>query len=292
MNKPNFFIIGAPKAGTTSLASWLSENPNVFVSAVKEPFFFSKDVVPSDYKSIKDYEKLFTKATNDFLAIGEASTTYLRSSIAIHDILKYQPEARFIVMLRNPVEVAVSLHSQEVYSLNEDILDFDEAWDAQIHRSVGRCVPPTCRSKELLLYKNACLFGNQLRSLYESVPSQRVCLIFFEDLKERPDRVLEKVECFLKVPHLGRRNFERKNPNKVSRFKSVAYLLKIMERIKLRLGVKGGSGLLKIVHIVNKKKIDRSDISSITKQKLLMEFRSDIEIIEELTGRNLDHWKC
>jgi len=71
--KPNFFIIGAPKCGTTSLATYLGMHPNVFMCSPKEPHYFSTDINWQLVKNKNDYLKLFAKATNDNFAIGEGS---------------------------------------------------------------------------------------------------------------------------------------------------------------------------------------------------------------------------
>ena len=113
MKKPNFFIIGAPKCGTTSLANWLAEHPRVFFSDTKEPHFFCTDGY-TGVKTLKQYEKLFEDAKPHHLAVGEGSTHYLFSKVAVPNILVYNPDARFIVCLRNPVDMAPSLHSERL----------------------------------------------------------------------------------------------------------------------------------------------------------------------------------
>src|SRR5271154_5759385 len=108
--RPNFFIIGGPKCGTTSLVSWLGQHPDIFIPREKELNFFNSD----DYRiitSLDDYEDCFAMA-KDKLAIGEATVWYLYSDEAVPNILQYQPDARFIVMFRNPMEMAPALHME------------------------------------------------------------------------------------------------------------------------------------------------------------------------------------
>src|SRR5210317_560697 len=114
--KPNFFILGAPKCGTTSLAYWLSQHPNVYVSPDKEPLHYSTDFPASTPHSERSYLDLFAEATEQHIAIGEASVWYLRSKDAVANIENEIPEAKYIVMLRNPVEMAPSLHWQTVFN--------------------------------------------------------------------------------------------------------------------------------------------------------------------------------
>jgi len=87
MKKPNFFILGAPKCGTTSLAMWLSEHPNIFMCPIKEPHYFNTDGLQR-IKTLEQYESLFTDAKPEHVAVGEASTHYLYSKEAVPRILE------------------------------------------------------------------------------------------------------------------------------------------------------------------------------------------------------------
>ena len=115
MRKPNFFIIGAPKCGTTSLSAWLGDNPQIFMSSMKEPHFFNSDDRQA-VRTFDEYEALFRGATEEHVAIGEASVWYLSSAEAVSAILRYQPEAKFIVMVRNPIDMAPTLNGEMLLS--------------------------------------------------------------------------------------------------------------------------------------------------------------------------------
>lgn len=289
--KPNFFILGAPKCGTTTLAHWLSLNPDVLMASVKEPFFFSPDIVESDYKTLKSYERLFYSESGCEKLIGEASTTYLRSELAVRRIMEYQNNAKFIVMLRNPVKMAISLHSQELYALNEDIADFEAAWLAQKDRLGGSKIPKACRSPRLLQYKDACSVGTQLKRLLEIVPKERVFTIFLDDLKNDPLACLNSVERFLGAKESPFVDSRTKNARKTARFKFIAVVLKKIEVLKLKFGWSGGTGLLKSLHGFNKKSIIAPDLEPNFKRALFEEFYSEMKLIEGLTGRDLSDWR-
>ena len=105
---PNFFIVGAPKSGTTSLYEYLKQIPQVYMSPVKEPHYFSKSIVPDNHflKPIRDKKKylnLFEGAKNE-IAIGEASPTYLADPEAPKLIHELVPNAHIIIILRDPIE--------------------------------------------------------------------------------------------------------------------------------------------------------------------------------------------
>ena len=136
VKKPNFFLVGAAKSGTTTLSKMLEAHPEVYLSPIKEPNYFSKDILPEKFEPVyrkntffadktyfsqkplkkvhlsfvreeKEYMALFEDAGNE-KAIGECSTSYLYSSEAAEEIRKFQPDAKIIVILRNPVTRAFS----------------------------------------------------------------------------------------------------------------------------------------------------------------------------------------
>ena len=87
MVSPNFFILGAPKCGTTSLASWLSDHPHIFIPPIKEPHYFNTDDQHRNIRRRLDYEKLFRGVTEKHIGVGEASVWYLSSEVAVRNIL-------------------------------------------------------------------------------------------------------------------------------------------------------------------------------------------------------------
>lgn len=115
MQQANVFIVGAPKAGTTSLYHYLQEHPQVFMSEIKETNFFTYrqieeqglyyDATP--VRSAADYSALFT-AVQAETAIGEASVSYLFYPGTAEKIHAYNPNAKIIMVLRNPIERAFS----------------------------------------------------------------------------------------------------------------------------------------------------------------------------------------
>ena len=94
----------------------------------KEPHFFNTDDLRRGVTSLEQYEALFRHAREEHKAIGEASVWYLCSAVAVHNILQYQPASRFIVMVRNPIEMAPALHGEMLLAGLENAQDFCEAW--------------------------------------------------------------------------------------------------------------------------------------------------------------------
>lgn len=288
MRRPNFFILGAPKCGTTSLAAWLSEHPNVYISTIKEPDYFSRDIGQTHRDSLKGYESLFRYAGSDHLAVGEASTSYLRSYCAVPAILEYSPEARFVVCLRNPVEMAISWHGQMCYAGWETEEDFERAWHLRSARREGHSVPRLCPDAGHLDYARVCELGSQLKRLFEIVDRSRVFIIMLDDLRVDPGSVYRDLLSFLGVPDDGRQLFPVLNDARsVPRYVSV--LTRLVFDLKRKLGIERGLGL--VTRLNTKTGIKGSSQVSLEFRLELQEyFRREICLMESILGRHFTSW--
>jgi len=143
MRTPDFFIVGAPKCGTTAMSDYLRQHPEIYMPQRKEPHFFGSDLdAPYPYfiRDKEQYFSLFAEA-KDEKRVGEASVWYLYSKRAAFEIKEFCPTASIIIMLRNPVDMIYSLHSQRLFTGNEDIPDFEEALEAEEDRKRGLRIP-------------------------------------------------------------------------------------------------------------------------------------------------------
>ncbi len=181
MRRPDFFIVGALKSGTTALHSYLAAHPQVFMCVPKEPMYFGHDLTPRYRRLTKDeYLRLFRRARPGQRA-GEASPQYLSSRSAASEIAEFAPDAQLIVMLRNPVDVMHAQHSELVHDLREDIPDFAAALQAEPDRRAGRRVPSGALRPEALHYRELVRFAEQLRRYLALFPRERIHVIVFDD---------------------------------------------------------------------------------------------------------------
>jgi hypothetical protein len=291
MKKPDFFILGAPKCGTTSLADWLREHPLIFMSTPKEPHYFNTDSNHHGALNLAHYESFFSSANALHEAVGEASVWYLISEAAVDNILEYQPEARFIVCVRNPVEMAVSLHDQKRFTGDENIEDFLEAWHAQQGRSDGTLPrPPVCADIRHFMYGESCLLGRHLERVYSKTGRDRVLVVFMDDMKSNPGGVYRTTLQFLGVPEDGRDNFE---PSNQAKERIIPWLRTFQRRahlLKQRLGLKRGTGLGRLLNDWNRRQRARGEVPPSTRTLLEDYFRDDIHLLGRLTERDLHHW--
>ncbi len=294
MKKPNFFIIGAPKCGTTSMAEWLRTHPQIFMSDPKEPWFFNTDHKTEQALSLEQYLYLFSGAEEKHLAVGEASSVYLFSHVAVKNLMEFQPQAKLIVMLRNPVEMAASWHAQEVRGEVEHIRDFEQAWQVRNKRELLKMNGERGRYPvdiQFLNYEKICKLGEQVDRLLKTVDSKSVLFLIMDDLKSDPLKVYKHVLNFLNVPYDGRSNFSVYNQATRPKSRILRRGLDLVSAAKQRLGIKRGTGLLSSFHKANTASFSPTkEISEELRRKLVNVFREDVELLSRHLGRDFSGW--
>ena len=186
--KPNFFIIGAPKCGTTSLSVYLSEHQEIVMSHPKEPHYFSTDIKNGRMMDQSKYLACFVQDKTT-IAVGDASTLYLYSKDAIQNILEFNPNAKFIVMLRKPMDIVLSFHQVALNYFGETETNLETAWDLQIDRQNGKKIPKGCPDPQLLLYGEIAKLGAQVKRLTDQVKPDQVKFIYFDEFVSKTDKV-------------------------------------------------------------------------------------------------------
>jgi 1,2-diacylglycerol 3-alpha-glucosyltransferase len=295
--KPSFFIIGAPKSGTTSLCEYLKDHPNIYFSAVKEPHFFDSDTSKRLKLNRGTYLSLFSNAKPDLhKAVGEASTGYLFSKVAVPEILDFNPNAKFIVMLRNPVDLVQAWHAEMYFEGVEDVREFEKAWRLEPSRRLGKCIPRTCWETRKLFYSDWGRLGDQVEHLFSVASRGRVKAIVFEDFVTDTKRVYEEVLTFLGLPPCERIAFSPVNENRNVRHaglqRSLAWaanyfrLIRIMSGLELSLGL----GLFRKTLLLNSKPLLRKPASPALRAELTEFYREDIQKLSKLLDRDLSGW--
>lgn len=287
---PNFFIIGAPKCGTTALSEYLRQHPHIGFSEPKEPHYFNDDFSSRHIYSLDDYMKCFPADAPTKAAVGEGSVFYLSSRTAVSNILRHAPEARFIVMLRNPVEAAYSWYWQAVHSFGEDIMEFEQAWIAQDDRAQGRRLPRYNKVREALQYGPLFKCGDQLERLYDTVPRQRVKVILFDEFKNDTNRIYLEVLEFLGVPRIELARYQVMNPGRRFRYASIEAVPRIMGNIKRKLGIEKGLGVLTRLKAWNTTHEKRPPLRASFRGHLKDYYRTDVLKAAKLIQRDLGAW--
>jgi hypothetical protein len=289
MNQPNLFIIGAPKCGTTSLASWLDQHPQIWFSKPKEPHYFSDDVYRETRISFADYSAIFHGRRESIL--GEASTRYLFSDKAVPNIERTFPESKYIVLLRNPVDMVRSLHNHLVWLGVERIVNFDEAWDVRRNQSYAELRAERVNDPDSLKYSEIALFGEQVSRLFSRVDRNRVAVIALDDLRADPFSVLRHLVDFIGVD--ARFHFLCKVENKARTNRSalVSQVIRFLADCKKSAIPNVPSmGLLRRISRLNLQEIDLPPLESEKRKEIQLFFKSDIVKLEAVLGRELSNW--
>jgi len=294
--RPNFFILGAPKCGTTSLVYWLREHPNVFISPWKEPRFFDRDLSTRFRISEAEYLALFKNATSEHTTIGESTVWYLYSEQAAKNIEQACPGSKYVVLVRNPARMAYALHEQMTLHQAEHVLDFEKAWELSPVRRKGEGVRKWFISEPRLLdYQSVCRVGEQLNRLFMTVPRERVLVLFLDDFKTDSRKEYLKVIDFLGLSDDGRKEFGIRNSAKRVRWRQFQQLLVLAmkgERVlKGRLGMAPrNSNMFWRLNDLNKSSRPRPLLSIGLRKHLRDYYEDDIAMLGQLTARDLNKW--
>lgn len=201
MTLPELYLIGAPKSGTTSLARWLSAHSDVYFSVPKEPFYWA-----SDYPRLRSHYGFHTQKAYAALFDGEAaraakwraegSTVYLYSEVAMRDIAAAVPQARFVLALRDPVDLVVSVHRTQLVALNEDEPDFIRAW----RRCLAGGRPGTDPlDLKLVDYPRIGALGRAVERALQVVSRERLHIVTLDEMSRDPVRVWRSLTAFLDI---------------------------------------------------------------------------------------------
>ncbi|MEM7432256.1 MAG: sulfotransferase domain-containing protein [Pseudomonadota bacterium] len=294
---PGTIILGAPKCGTTAMARYLDLHPNAWLSSPKEPHYFATDL--PGYRSMKnlaEYQALFSGHADSDLSF-EASVFYLYSRTALSEIERVCDDVKLLVMLRNPVDMVHSLHSQLLYSGDEDQEDFAQAWQLIADRKAGRKIPRRCRAREILYYDEIGKYGEQLSRVLKVIPEERIRIIRFEDFSRDTREVYKSVVEFLGLPPFEPEKFQRENPNRRHRSAFTRWLLLDAARIikPMVTAFKKTFGVEKIGVVDRLRKASlvyesRSPISHELRQEIYRNYADDIAQLEKLLDWDLRDW--
>lgn len=295
MKRPDFYIVGAFKAGTTALYEYLRAHPQVFMSVPKEPMYFGADLTPRYRRMTQDeYLALFRDARADQRA-GEASPWYLYSSSAAAEIKSFEPDARAIIMLRNPVDVMYSQHSQLVFNQREDLTDFGAALDAEPDRLAGRRIPADAIRPEALYYRKSVRFPEQVQRYLDVFGRSGVHFIVFDDLVAGAADVYRSTLEFLSVDPDHPLDPTVYNPNRSARSGRVQRAI-FAPPPALR-GLFGRLRRIPLLHRVrdalvsaNSQPAERARMDPALRAALTAEFAPQVAELGELIGRDLSAW--
>jgi sulfotransferase family protein len=296
MRKPDFFIVGAPRCGTTAMYTYLRQHPDIFMSARKESHFFGTDI--SSLALDRDEQKylaLFAGAQHE-KRVGEASVFYLSSRRAAREIHAFCPSASIVIMLRNPVDMMYSLHSFNLFMGAETISDFRTALMVEEERKRGLQLPAKLYPVKPLLYREVATYRPQIQRYLDVFGGQSVHVILFDDFTNATARVYREICEFLGVSPDFQPEFPVVNANKRVRSQAVRNVLRSppsglgRRLVKAMLPWPVRQRLFKGLRHFNVVDERRRPLNPHLRRQLQAEFAPEVEQLSRLLRRDLRHW--
>lgn len=295
MTMPNFLIIGAAKAGTTSIYHYLQQHPQIYMCPGKEPRFFALEGEKLDFRgltpginqtsvtTLEEYCQLFQEVTTE-KAIGEASTIYLSSSKAPDRIKYHLPDVKLIAILRDPSERAFSSYMHLVRD-GYETLSFDEAIEAEATRIQENWQP-------LWFYKERGFYGKQLQRYFSIFKPEQIKIYLYEDLAADSKAIFHDITRFLEVDATFTPDFTRKNVSGIPKNTLLQNLLTKKNPIKSVFKPLLPKPLRQsVLQSLAKQNLGAKPIlSQETRQKLIAIYREDILKLQDLIERDLSQW--
>ena len=310
------FIVGAPRCGTTTLASFLQQHPDVCFSAVKEPHFFSRDEVAAlsgdDLRQAVEEEywaRFFGHCEGNPKLYAEGSVTYLYVPERMKPILDLWPEAKFVIALRDPVSMLPSLHARLLVTGDETIRDFPTAWAKIGERAQGKSLPKRAVDPRWLRYDWAGQLGHNVERFLDTVGRERCHIILFDDLTADPQGTYRNLCAFLGIEPWPETDFEPQRINKTIRIGWLQRLLKRppkairtalageqFHKREKKVGTSDSSTLATIFRIRkrllewNKVPAKRQPLEPGVRRQIIDRLRDDVILLSRVIDRDLSHW--
>ncbi len=298
MTVPNFFVIGAPRCGTSSLYSALAQHPDVYMSPTKEPWYFSIGTMETEFAGPKDYyyhrlnraeyDALFSARGQEKI-VGEASTDYLYSDAALDALRREFPTAKLLAILRNPAERAYSNFVQHVSQAREGCSSLREAIALEEERR-------RLNWSHYWFYRDMGFYGRQLERYYRYFAKDQLCVIIFEDFQAEPNRVYREVFEFLEIDSEFVPAVSEKERN-AGRIPSNSFLQGVLTKPSVfRAAARAilphslSARILKVL-LAKRNLASPEPMSVEEKRELLLVYEDDIRLLESLTGHDLSRWR-
>lgn len=301
VKKPDLFIVGAPKCGTTAMAAYLGAHPQIYMGK-KEMHVFGSDLhfgmqfyrraLPAYLKEFKDHKGA--------RHAGDASVWHLLSSNAAREIHAFNPASRIIVMLREPVEMLYSLYHQFRFDGNEHLPTFEQALAAEKERRAGRNVSRQTYFAQGLVYRDAVRYAEQVQRYLDMFGSERVQVILYDDFAADTAAVYREtleflqVDCPRMLPNFkvinGSKNMKHPGLQAVLRDPLVRTTMMSMYPWMPRPVFNALQQVEARILRANTFTVKPPPMPSQLRAKLKAEFAPEVEKLSELLGRDLTHW--
>ena len=295
---PDFFIVGAPRCASTFLYAYLRQHPEVFMPDHKDPRFFCSDLDSGSeadaaffMRDEQEYLALFSD-TGGAKRVGEACQANLYSTVAAGRIKAVSPDAKIIIMLREPVEQMYSFHAVRRRHATED-LDFEEALAAEADRRAGRRLPRLARNIKMYQYRAVASYADQVVRYFDAFGRANVHVIIYEELVRDPAAAYRRTLEFLEVNPDFLPELEVVNAHTANLSPRLATLLgdqSLVRRMKRLLPHELHGRLDSMLARLagwNRRPAVRRALDPLVRERLRAEFAPEVRRLSQLLGRDL-----
>ena len=288
---PNFLIVGAMKAGTSSIYNYLRQHPSIYMSPIKEPHYFSYDGIKVSRRQITtlvDYCALFRRAASDH-AVGEASTTYLSSTVAAERIARYMPNVKLISILRDPVERA---YSHYLMNVREGLEPSGGFYQAICDEEMGKV--KNFRFRPAANYLGNGFYYRHLLRYLKLFDRSQIAIYLFEDFANDASSVLRDMFRFLGVdkafvPDVSIK-YNMSGIPKSRRFHSLLVPSPLKDAVKCVLPGVLQLQIARFLINVRNQNLVKQKLPEDVRRKVISLYQDDILNLQTIIGRDLSHW--
>lgn len=275
---------------------YLGEHPDIFMAPAKESNYFARDLYPGGVPCSDEHYASFFKDVADEPVVGESSVFYMLSETAAEALHAHNPDAKILIMLRDPVEVVASHHSQIVYETFETEESLERALAREPERRKqfdGRALKV---SERVLLYRDVVKFSDQIGRFLKVFPREQVHIVIYDDVKRDLEGVYRGILGFLGVDPDFQPSFVVENANKEMRSESFGRFLRYTPNwvsMLTRIAVPRRSWRVKLrnkLKRMNTKFTARDPIPEAVRTNLAAELGPEVEKLSRLLDRDLGHW--
>jgi hypothetical protein len=289
--KVNLFVVGMTKTGTTALHGYFNEHTDIYAQH-KEPYYFAQELIRAKFKdknkreyflsTFEDYIKYYSNV-KDEKVIADMTPSYLFSKEAAKRIYDYNPEAKIIAILREPVDWLRSAHAYRIYSLGENEKNLLKALDLEEERKKNDSDP-------YLFYSEWVKYSEHLKRYTDLFPKENIKVIIYERYLSNNIKILNEIADFLEIDHFEHIDIKKINTSKASRLIFIKKLVwkfpRIIAFLKKNLGKKVFGIITDFYVKLTTKKASKPEISEETISMLKKRYKRNVVDFENLLKEN------
>jgi hypothetical protein len=301
MKKPNLFIVGHPRTGTSALHDALDQHPDIFMSIPKEPVYFAKDLhAESDlfhkkpkffhFRSENQYLKIFKQWAHEKIA-GESTAVYLYSKMAAKEIYTFNSEAKIIMVFREPVNWLGSYHAKAIQIIGENQPEFKDAIILENERKKGNYLSEKVMAPSMLYYSDFIRYYKQIQRYTNLFDKAKIKIVIYDDFKNDNSKIYKEILEFLEVdshfsPRFKKVNISRTNAKWpiVHQILQYPYLIKFAIKLLPR-GLFSKLSMTYWESFFENEKTTKIDADF--RIELMKKFKPEVQLFSDFLNRNL-----